>query len=340
MKETFLLGTYTKRLSKGIYSIDLNTETKTLENLQCIAQTENPTYLTNDKNYLFAVTKNDTNGGLIVYQEEQDNYKKIATLFQETKVPCYIAYNPLNQSILTANYHDATTSLYHFNQEHITLLDRVKELASSVHPNQSQSHLHFANYTPNKKFIISCDLGGDHLLTFKLTNENHLALTHTYTSLPGAGPRHIVFHPHLNIAYLICELSATIEVLDFNSITGEFQRITSIAMFNSTEQAQKWASAIKLSQDGKFLYTSNRGTDVIVVFAINQATGNLTKIQTIATEGRTARDFTLNQDECFLIVGHQDSDNLSLFERNSNTGLLTLLEKDIFAPEVICLIHK
>ena len=57
----FYLGTYTKRDSKGVYSVTLNKETERLESLTLEATIDNPTYLSYSKNdkLLFAVGKGD-----------------------------------------------------------------------------------------------------------------------------------------------------------------------------------------------------------------------------------------------------------------------------------------
>ena len=47
---------------------------------------------------------------------------------------------------------------------------------------------------------------------------------YTYHSQPGAGSRHIIFHNHYKIAYLICELNSTIEVLIYDGV-GEFEQM-------------------------------------------------------------------------------------------------------------------
>jgi len=59
MNEKFYLGTYTKRDSKGVYSVTLNKETEQLESLTLEATIDNPTYLSYSKNnqLLFAVEK-------------------------------------------------------------------------------------------------------------------------------------------------------------------------------------------------------------------------------------------------------------------------------------------
>ena len=61
MNEKFYLGTYTKRDSKGVYSVLLNKETEQLEALTLEATIDNPTYLSYSKaDYLlFAAGKGE-----------------------------------------------------------------------------------------------------------------------------------------------------------------------------------------------------------------------------------------------------------------------------------------
>jgi 6-phosphogluconolactonase len=99
----------------------------------------------------------------------------------------------------------------------------------------------------------------------------------------------------------------------------------------------KWASAIRISKDGMFLYTGQRGHDSISVFRIDEK-GKLKRIQTISSFGKHPRDFALSPDNRFLVCANLDSDNLTLYERNGETGMLTLVQKDVFAPETVCVV--
>ena len=69
--EKFYLGTYTKRVSKGIYSIQLDTEKKQFSNLTLEAEIENPTYLAlnTDRSLLAAVSKEES-GGITVFDTQ------------------------------------------------------------------------------------------------------------------------------------------------------------------------------------------------------------------------------------------------------------------------------
>jgi len=64
MLQTIYLGTYTRRESKGIYSIALDTEKETLSDLTLRAEETSPTYLARSKKEaVYSVTEVDGKGG-------------------------------------------------------------------------------------------------------------------------------------------------------------------------------------------------------------------------------------------------------------------------------------
>ncbi|MGO3728563.1 MAG: beta-propeller fold lactonase family protein, partial [Enterococcus viikkiensis] len=59
-------------------------------------------------------------------------------------------------------------------------------------------------------------------------------------------------------------------------------------------------------------------------------------IQSISTEGDFPRDFALSSDDAYVVAANQNSDNLTLYRRDAETGLLTMIQKDVYAPEAVC----
>lgn len=56
MEHTLYLGSYTKKASKGVHQITLNTETQQLVDYKLIAEVDTPTYLTfsdDKKNHVY-----------------------------------------------------------------------------------------------------------------------------------------------------------------------------------------------------------------------------------------------------------------------------------------------
>ena len=105
MNEKFYLGTYTKRVSKGVYSVTLNKETEQLEALTLEATIDNPTYLSYSKNnqLLFAVGKGEELCGISANNARVSPLAPLASYNDQQAVPCYIRYNEKTGDVLTAN---------------------------------------------------------------------------------------------------------------------------------------------------------------------------------------------------------------------------------------------
>ena len=348
MKETIYLGTYTKGNSEGIYEIALNTETKRLEEAKLVAKVGNPTYLTlsNGKDFIYSVSKTDQGGGIAAFKKKPaTTYENTPTFFEKTSElieenaapPCYVAYDADRSLIYTTSYHDGFVSVYKAdNKGSLTLTDVKQHEGSSVHENQEKAHAHYLDLTPDKKYVVACDLGTDNVFTYQVSEEGKLTLVQTYKANPGTGPRHLVFHPNGKFAYLVGELTSEIVVLAYNVADGSFETVQTVSSIPESHTTFNSGSAVRVTEDGRFLYSSNRGHNSIAVYAINETGDTIERIQLISSEGDTPRDFALDPTEQFIVAGHQNSDKLTLFERDAETGLLTLLQKDVYAPECVC----
>lgn len=342
MSNQLLLGTYTRRVSDGIYSVDLNTETQKLENVSLLAKVGSPTYLdTNeDKSIIFSVINEDDQGGVVSLVKQDDgSYSRQDKVVAEGAAPCYVAYDSDRDFVYTANYHDGEISVYKTDEKGtLELTDTVAHSGSSVHENQDAPHAHYSNLTPDGKFMVACDLGTDKVYTYAVDDDGQLNEVAQIDVAPGTGPRHLVFHPTLDLAYVFGELSSDVVVLAYDAESGEFSIEQTISTIPADHTSFNGGAAIRISSDGNFLYASNRGHDSIVTYSIDDD-GKLALVNYTPTEGETPRDFNLDPSEQYMIVGHQDTDNLTLFERDADEGTLSLLQKDVEAPEVVCVAH-
>ena len=87
---------------------------------------------------------------------------------------------------------------------------------------------------------------------------------------------------------------------------------------------------------GKFLFGSNRGHDTIVVFAVDQATGKLTRVQNEPTQGRTPRNFAIDPTGKWLLAENQGSDTIVVFAIDQVTGELTPTGAKVEVPSPVC----
>lgn len=336
MIESILLGTYTKQTSKGVYQIDLDTDSKQLTNLQLVTEVENPTYLAlSKKNILYAVDRSDNQGGLSVTDlySPQNVLQHIVT---PGTPPAYVTVDEKHQFVFDANYHEGTLHAYSINNDHTLTLDSTfTNTGKGPLKEQDSSHLHYVDLTPDGK-LIACDLGTDQVFVLDY-NSTGFKIISTFETTPGFGPRHIVFNNTGDTAYLVGELSSSVAVLNYKDC--QLTHLQTIKTIPDDWNQHNGCAAIRITDDSRFLYVSNRGYDSIAVFEI-QADGQLKLIQNISVEGSFPRDFALSHEQNFLVVGNQTTNNLSLFERNSNDGKLELIQKDVAAPEVVCVHFK
>lgn len=338
MSENILLGSYTRRKSEGIYQITLDTESKSLVDLTLIQAENNPTYLgLSNENNLYSVTVIGEDGGMAAYKQEADGKLTLLNAVTEAGAPpCYVGIDNVRGLVFGANYHRGQVMSYKIQaDDSLTLADKVQHEGSGPHANQTSAHAHYADLTPDNRLVV-CDLGTDGVYTYDVSAEGKLTEVALYQAAPGTGPRHLVFHPNGKVAYLFGELANTVVALGYDAATGTFNTLQTLSTLPSDFTDFNGGAAIRTSADGKFIYASNRGHNSLAVFATANEGTSMELIQLIPTEGDHPRDFALSNTEEFVVVAHQNTDNLTLFSRDAGTGRLTLIEKDVYAPEVVC----
>lgn len=339
MIQTIILGSYTKKDSKGIYSIELDLEKKEMFNLKSIIEENNPTFLDkSDKGVIYTVSKEEDFGGIASYKKEVDgSFTFLNRVMAKGAPPCYVSVDEKRQLVYGANYHQGIITSYQINNNgSLSLSDTIQHKGNGPHENQNGPHAHYADLTPDNR-LVACDLGNDTVYTYDVSQEGKLTEVAQFKAPPGTGPRHIVFHPNKEVAYLFGELSSEVIVLKYSSQTGTFTQEQVVSTLPDHYSEFNGGAAIRISKDGKFLYASNRGHNSIAVYQIAENGLSISLIQLISVEGDFPRDFDITPDQQFLCVANQNTDNLTLLERNKKTGKLTLLSKNIYAPEIVCI---
>lgn len=109
---------------------------------------------------------------------------------------------------------------------------------------------------------------------------------------------------------MTCELKNRIAVYRWEK---ENRRLSFVQVVSSLPEeagdAESSIGGIALSEDGRFIYVGNRGTDTIGVFAVDND-GLLSPVQWISSEGKNPRGFILSPSGGWLLAANQDSDNL------------------------------
>ena len=336
MTQTVYFGTYTRRESKGLYKADFDSNNGTLSNLTLVAEEASPTYLAFDAaGHLYTVGAENGQGGIAAFDKD---FKLLNHVVEEGAPLCYVAVDEKRDLVYGANYHKGQVLVYkRLSDGSLELVDSDTHEGSGPHENQASAHVHFTDLTPDQ-YLVTCDLGTDQVVTYDLSKDGKLKKLDTYTCEPGAGASHLVFHNYYKMAYLICELNSTIEVLIYDGV-GQFDHLQTISTLPEDFTGANGTAAIRLSADGKFLYGSNRGHDSIAVYKILKD-GSLELVEITPTNGKNPRDFNITPDQNYIIAVHQDSDNATVFKRDIESGKLTEVSHDFYVPESVCVTFK
>ena len=330
------IGTYTSGSSTGIYVYKMDTLTGSLSYICSSPNTSNPSYLAihPNKKWLYAVNENSSGTiSAFSFDSVQNKIAFINSTSSQGNGPCYISIDNTGKFVLVANYNSGNVTVCPINS------NGSLGAASSTDQHAGTSpHAHMIIQAANN-FVYNTDLGDDKIFIYSLDTLNgHITSTgNDVSTISGAGPRHIAFHPTQPWIYVVCELKGLIEEYSMNNSSGVLSYIDTISTLPSGSSSPSSAD-IHITPDGKYLYASNRGTyNNIAMYTINQSTGELSLIGYQAVGGTNPRGFVIDPSGKFLLVACQDNSKIITFKINSSNGKLVTTGIQITVPNPVCL---
>jgi 6-phosphogluconolactonase (cycloisomerase 2 family) len=235
-----------------------------------------------------------------------------------------LGLSPDEKLLAVANYTGGSLSLFEVSPSHqLKFIQTIQHFGKSVNPaRQERPHVHSTVFSPDGKYLLAADLGTDKIYVYQIDRslENPLSLFAEYPMTPGDGPRHLVFSSGGSRILVVQEMAAVLEVFEFQD--GKMSSIARHSLVSDTFSGKVGAAEVRVFEDGKFAYVSNRG-DANAILVFENGENGYVKIQEISSGGIMPRNFNLTRDGQFLIVANQASNNLVVFARNLETGLLT-----------------
>jgi 6-phosphogluconolactonase len=330
------VGTYTGGKSKGIYLFRLTEDGDTdgrasLESAGLAAEARNPSFLEIDpkRRLLFAVNEAADAGGQpggAVSSYAIGDHGQLTLINQQSTRgggPCHLTLDKTGRFILAANYGGGSVVVLPVAGDGRLgeAADFVQHEGSSVNPQRQKGpHAHFITTDPSNRFALVCDLGLDQVLVYRFDAENGTLTPNDPPAAklkPGAGPRHLAFHPDGKFVFVINELDSTITAFEFDAYRGSLNELHTVSTLPPDFKGENSTAEIAVHFSGKFLYGSNRGHDSIALYAINERTGALSFLCAESTRGKTPRHFELAPQGRHLIAANQNSDSLMVYGVNA-----------------------
>jgi 6-phosphogluconolactonase len=189
---------------------------------------------------------------------------------------------------------------------------------------QRGSHPHHIVPDPSGRYFLVPDKGLDCVFILAFDEDaKRLRIVSRAPLRPGAGPRHIAFHPHENVAFLVNELESSLALCRWDAASGTLTPIRQLSTLPDNFFGASTAAAIAVTPCGRFVYASNRGEDGIVCFEYDSETQNITALHWTQSGGKDPRFLTLSPGGTQIIAANEQGDNLVVFDMDKNDGGLS-----------------
>jgi len=351
--EYIYAGTFEGEGSEGLYVFEFNREDFSLRHVQTVTDRMGPNFqaIHPNKQFLYSVgddpfNENEPYGTLSAYQINQAN--GTLELINEQSVQgrgtAHVSVDPMGEFVYVSNYTGGNVVMFRILEDGgvSEAIDSQEHEGSSINENrQNGPHVHQAVPSADGRFLYVSDLGIDKIMIYEIEREEGKlipASTPWFESEPGSGPRHLALHPNGEFAYSNEELSVTVTALSVDEESGALSQIQRLSMLPEEVEREDTMSGadIHVSQDGRYLYASVRGENLLAIYEIDQESGELTLVEHVSTEGDHPRNFMVDENGEFVIVANRDNDHIVVFDRNSETGDLTFTGTEAEVPIAVC----
>ncbi len=339
MSQAFFVGSYTnadfgayEATGEGIYTCQLEPASGKMEVLNCFGDVVNPTYLTLDKakKHLYAVHETgraDSPSVSALAVNDDLSLRRLNVQGVTGEGPCHLALDSSETFLAVANYGSGDVALFPVREDGSLAeqADSVQHKGGGPHPRQDGPHAHATVFGPDSsdpdgQTLFVADLGLDEIKTYHLNRRAaQLEPLGSASTPPGAGPRHLAFHPSGAHVFVLNELASSLSV--FRHEEGALKPLGTVSTLPEDVREETTAAALRVHPSGRFVYASNRGHDSVAVFAFDAARQRLKVLQHVATGGKIPRDFALDPAADLLVVANQQTNTLRSYRLDASGRL-------------------
>lgn len=311
---TLYVGCYTTRSRIGVHTFSVGPGA-TLTRRDG-AETDHASFLAvrGATSTIYAVRETTGAGAVVALRIGRNGLEVIDEVSSLGDAPCHVSTH--GDRLFVANYASGSVAAYALlpDGRFGDLVAHHQHHGSGPHVRQQTAHAHCVVPAPDGRSLYAVDLGTDRVLQYVTDGRGRLSHADDTTLSPGAGPRHLAFHPTLPVAFIVCELDCTLVVADVDSVSGRLTPRLARSTLPADTAGESLAAEVVVHPDGGRVYVSTRGCDIVTTFAFDGDHGYLEALDHVASGGVTPRHIALHPSGELLFVAHQDSDSIVAFD--------------------------
>ncbi|HCO24732.1 MAG: 6-phosphogluconolactonase [Gimesia sp.] len=338
----------------AIHAYKMNPQTGELKLVERTSDVEHPFFLavSPDNKFLYSIHapgkfsgKNNEFVSAFALEGRTGKLKLLNRQSSLGTASCYLDIDKSGKAVVVANYTTGSVASLPVKEDGSLGESEtfIQHTGSSVNPQrQKEPHAHCSVISPDQKFVFAADLGLDKILAYQLDSET-AKLTPAeqpfVRTIPGAGPRHLTFHPDGKQLYVINELKNSITEFDYNPESGMLIEGQTISTLPKDFSGTSHCADLKFTPDGRFLYGTNRGHDSIAAYQVDDQ-GKLTLLEIEPSLGKGPQNLAVTADGKYLICANMPGNNVVVFKIDDKTGKLSPAGDPIEIPSPSCIMIR
>ncbi|MGW9028306.1 lactonase family protein [Streptomyces sp. NPDC055722] len=251
--------------------------------------------------------------------------------------PCHVSVHPSGRWLLSANYLSGSVAVHPIEASGAPgeRTDLVTHSSPPPGPGQQGPHAHQVITSPDGGHVLAVDLGTDTVYTYRLDpSKGTLTEVARARTRPGAGPRHLTFHPDGRFAYLANEVDNTAVVCAYDPASGRLS--PGRPQSTGTGTGTNYPAQFAVTADGAYAYLANRGHNSLTRYAIEDDGAALRLLDTVPVGGDFPRHIALSPDGRLLFAANQRSSTVTVFHVDRASGELSLAGEPFASPIAVC----
>jgi 6-phosphogluconolactonase len=243
--------------------------------------------------------------------------------------PCHLSVHPSGRFVLSAHWGSGSIAVQPIDGEgRVGLPTDVVE--------HSKRHAHMVVTDPAGRWVLAVHLGAGTVSTYHLDlGSGRLELRSQARLHPGAGPRHLAFHPDGTTVYVVNELDSTMTACGFEAESGRLTPGATVRTLPEEAVGENYPSAIRVAPDGRFVYVGNRGHDSIGVLSTEPSPR---LVATYPSGGEFPRDLAFGRDGRLLWVANERGDRIVGLAVDPTDGSLSSTSLSLQLPKPTCVL--
>ena len=334
----------------AIHAYRLNLKTGKLKLVHRTTDVEHPffTALSPDGKFLYAIHAEQFGGkeseevAAYAIQGSAGRLKLLNRQSARGTASCYLDVDATGKTVLVANYSTGSVAALPVNKDGSLgeAASFVQHAGSSVDPKRQKGpYAHSIVASPDNRFAYAADLGIDKIQNYRLNSKSAKLTANAQPFVrtpPGAGPRHLTFHPNGRHLYAINELKNSVTLFDQDAETGALALRQTVSTLPEDFTGTSHCADLKITPDGKFLYGTNRGHDSIAMYRLGKD-GGLTRIGIEPSLGKGPQNLLITPDGGLLLCANMPGGNVVVFRIDPKTGALKPVGDPVAVPRPSCI---